>query len=84
MNYWLARFITEVRRKDGTDYPPNFLTQITAAIQRHLPSCNRPTINILKKDGPHFDLFRKALDARMKELKNKGVGVKVNRADPVF
>ena len=84
MNYWLARFITEVSRKDDTDYPPNFLTQITAAIQRPLPSCDRPTIFFWKKDDPHFDLFRKALDARMKELTNKEVGVKVNRADPVF
>ena len=85
LNYWMARFITEVRRKDGTDYPPNTLTQITAGLQRHLrEECDRPGINLLKKDDTTFDLFRKSLDARMKELTNRGVGVKVKRADPVL
>ena len=85
LNYWMARFITEVRRKDGTDYPPNTLTQITAGLQLHLrEECDRPGINLLKKDDTTFDLFLKSLDARMKELTNRGVRVKVKRADPVL
>ena len=85
LNYWMARFITEVRRKDGTDYPPNTLTQIMAGLQRDLrEEYDRPGINLLKKDDTTFDLFRKSLDARKKELTNCGVGVKVRRADPVL
>ena len=85
LNYWMARFITEVRRKDGNDYPPNTVTHITAGLQRHLrEECGRPGINLLKKDDTTFDLFWKSLNARMKKLTNRGVGVKVKRADPVF
>ncbi|XP_062601332.1 zinc finger MYM-type protein 2-like [Saccostrea cucullata] len=81
----MPRFINEIRRKDGTNYPPNTLTNIAAGIQRHLrEECNRPTVNFLKKDDPTFDLFRKSLDSRMKELTNMGVGTKVNRTDPVL
>lgn len=85
LQFWMPRFINEIRRKDGTDYPPNTLTNIAAGIQRYLrEECNRPAINFLKKDDPTFDLFRKSLDSRMKELTNMGIGTKVNRADPVL
>lgn len=30
LNYWLCRFIIEVRRKDGSDYSPNTLINIVA------------------------------------------------------
>lgn len=83
LQFWMPRFINEIRRKDGTDYPPNTLTNI--GIQRYLrEECNRPAINFLKKDDPTFDLFRKSLDSRMKELTNMGIGTKINRADPVL
>lgn len=34
--FWLSRFINEILRKDGTNYPPNTLTNIAARIQRKL------------------------------------------------
>ena len=33
-NYWLSKFETEIRRQDGTDYPPNYITNIILGIQR--------------------------------------------------
>ena len=36
LNYWLSKFETEVRRKDGTDYPPNYITNIISEIQCQL------------------------------------------------
>jgi len=36
MNFWMGRFVTEIRRKEGTEYPPNTFTNITAGLQRYL------------------------------------------------
>ncbi|XP_069138822.1 uncharacterized protein [Argopecten irradians] len=36
LNYWLARFVMEVRRKDGNYFLPNTLTNILSGLQRHL------------------------------------------------
>lgn len=85
LQFWMPRFINEIRRKYGTDYTPNTLADIAAGIQHYLrEECNRPTINFLKKDDPTFDLFRKNLDSRMKELTNMEIGTNVNRTDPVL
>ena len=45
LNFWLQRFILEIRRKNGTDYPPNTLT-----LQRHLCNrCSDRTFNFFKE-----------------------------------
>ena len=36
LNHWLTRFILEVRKQDGSEYPPNSLHHITAGLMRHL------------------------------------------------
>ena len=84
LNHWLARFITEIRRKDGSPYPPNTLYQIAAGIQRHLrDTCGLTDIKFFQKDDPHFSIFRGCLDHRMKELTGQGIGIHAQQADPV-
>ena len=36
LTHWLSRFVVEVRKVDGTEYPPNTLHHIVAGLQRHL------------------------------------------------
>ena len=84
LNYWMERFICEIRRKDGNVYPPATLTQITSALQRHLKNeCGLESINFFQDADPTFAGFRRTLDARMKELTAQGVGVKTKKADPI-
>ena len=33
INYWLARFVHEVRKQDGKPYPPSTMQQIVAGLQ---------------------------------------------------
>lgn len=83
LNFWMQRFIVEIRRKDGSEYPPNTLTQIVAGLQRHLRSvCVGRQINFFKEEDLFFREFRKTLDARMKLLTSQGIGVDKKRADP--
>ena len=37
LNYWLPRFINEVRRTDGNPYPPRSIHQLLAGLQRYMP-----------------------------------------------
>ena len=75
---WLSKFVVECRRKDGKPYPPTSLTQIMAAIQRHMrDELGRNDVNFFSKTDPTFANFRKSLDAQMKELSSKSVGIHI-------
>ena len=73
----MCKFILEVRCKDGAEYPPNSLYQISSGIMRHVRLYS-PSINFYTQ--PEFDTFRRVL---MKRLKGKGMGVAVKRAEPI-
>ena len=60
LDYWLSRFILEVRRKDGNCYPSNTLHQLCYGILRFLREV-KPSIDIFK--NPEFASFHKTLDA---------------------
>ncbi|XP_066288271.1 zinc finger MYM-type protein 3-like [Branchiostoma lanceolatum] len=84
MDFWLARFVWEIRKQDGTPYPPNTLYVIVTALLRHFREelgCH--DMNFLDKKDSRFAEFRKALDARMKELAAAGVGAERRQADPL-
>ena len=84
VNYWLTRFVLEAIRGDGKPYPANSLYSISTGLLRHFrEDFNRCDLNILCKDDPHFQAFRKALDSRMKEMTSAGIGTKRNSADPL-
>ncbi|XP_070581470.1 uncharacterized protein [Ptychodera flava] len=84
LDYWFARFIYEIKRKDGKPYPPNTLTNIAAGLQRYLVDvCDRRDVHLLKKDDGTFKTFQHALEKRKKELIAEGVGIAVKKADPV-
>ena len=36
LQYWLSRFVLEVRKKSGLEYPPNTLHHIRCGLLRHL------------------------------------------------
>jgi len=72
LNYWLTRFVLEVRKKCGNVYPPNTLHHIVMGLMRHLRWSGQPSIDFLK--DPEFAQFRSSLDAEMKRLQQEGVG----------
>jgi hypothetical protein len=83
INYWGQRFVMEVKRQDGKEYPPNTLTQIVSGLQRYLNTeCQRPNINFFRGETQFID-FSKCLHTRIKELHAQGIGIKTNVADPV-
>lgn len=84
MDFWMQRFVHEIRRQDGKPYPPETLKQITAGLQRYLRNEKNMPVNFFKCDDPTFAGFYKALDCRMRELTNEGVGLEKKSASPVL
>ena len=70
MNFWLCKFVLEVRRADGEYYPPDTLYAICSGLNRSLKFFDRADINLLS--NPAFSCFRGVLDAKMKRLRSTG------------
>ena len=79
LNHWLTRFILEVRKQDGNDYPPNTLHHITAGLMRNLRWSGRAQIDIFKDATCTFVKFRSLLDAEMKRLQSERKGAKKSK-----
>lgn len=59
LDYWLQRFVVEIRMKDGKPYPADTLIQICSGIQRYLRGFNQfKDINLYKSDVSTFADFR--------------------------
>ena len=78
LNQWLACFVLEVRKKDGTVYPPNTLHHLVAGLLRHMRGNGRQ-VDFFQDPG--FSTFRASLDAEMKRLAREGVGSKKKQAE---
>ena len=84
MQYWLCRFVLEVRTKKGTEYAPNTLYHLLhiCGIMRYVrTTCEKPEIDFFK--DYEFSQFRSSLDAEMKRLQATGLGSTRKQAEPL-
>ncbi len=77
---WLTRFILEVRKINGSEYPPNTLYHIVNGIMRHVRISNPGTD--FYKDA-EYSGFIASLNAEMKRLQSKGMGSTQKQAEPL-
>ena len=78
----LSVFILEVRKTDGTEYPPQTLHHIVCELMRHnRRNGGKPDINVFQDRA--FADFRKTLNAEMKRLKQTGLGSQAKQAEPL-
>ena len=87
VDYWLATFVLEARRKDGEFYPPNTVRNILAAIFRHmktnLGACNVPNLVDKKEREINYPRLHNTIDGQFKQLRCMGVGVQHTRAQVI-
>ena len=62
LNYWLSRFVAEVRNQEGKPYSPRSIHQILCGLQRHMLHKNPTAPKILNKEDVRFVAFRSAVD----------------------
>lgn len=82
LDYWLSRFLTEVRRVDGREYHGESLYSLLCGLQRHLRSA-KPGLSVDFLSGDEFHSVRSVLNAKMKLLKKSGVGVSKKQAETI-
>lgn len=79
LNEVLHKFYLEVRKQDGSEYEPDSLKVMQAALERHLSAHKYPYSLINSRE---FASSRAVLDAKAKQLRMQGYGKKKNRAQP--
>lgn len=77
IQHWMTRFILEIRKKNGDEYPPNTLHHLICGIMRFLRQNGNPQLDFFK-DAIFAD-FRCSLDGEMKRLQSKGLVLPVDR-----
>ena len=76
--FGVKRFITEICKLDGSDFPAKTLYQIVVCLQFHLESMGF-TWRLL--DDKDFTEVRFTLDNVMKQCVSSGIGIRVKKAD---
>ena len=74
LNGTLERFFAEVRKSDGSEYEPDSLRTMLAALDRHLRQAGA-NFSIIK--DREFDECRKTMNGRAIMLREEGLGMKM-------
>ena len=84
LSYWMGKFVLEVRKKDGSEYPPKSLYALVCCFKRYFKAYGVHDINPLATaDNSVFGDFRRTLDAEMKRLHGQGLGATKCTAEPI-
>ena len=81
LDYTLEYFFCDVRKVDGTRYPPQTLKEIACAIQFHFNNTLKWNISIFK--DKEFKRSRESLDSQMKKGASLGLVKPKKRADVI-
>ena len=79
--FWMECFVCEVRKKaTDDDYPPETIYALVVSLQCHIRSIGkRPEADFFQQ--PAYDNLKRTLDAKMKELTEKGVKREKKKAE---
>ena len=78
--YWMGKFVLEVRKKDGKEYPPKTLYALVCCFKRFF---EQNGVFPLSPGDATFGSFRVTLDAEMKRLHGLGLGTCSKQAEPI-
>jgi hypothetical protein len=78
---WLCRFSTEIRKQDGSPYPPRTINHYLMGLQRYIRAEKKSNLNLLTDSS--FLPLKKLLDTLYRKLHSAGVGCSVQRTQAV-
>ena len=80
LNFAISRFIQEIHKKDGSEYPGKTLRDLVLSIQMYLETQD---MKFKLLDDPDFNQVRNTLDNVMKEKASRGVGTRTKQAQEI-
>ncbi|XP_013380784.1 zinc finger MYM-type protein 2 [Lingula anatina] len=81
LQYWISKFILEVRKENGTEYPPRTLLSLVMGLQSYIRTESKRGIDLLNSD--QFVGLRQVLDSEMKRLSHTGLGCNTKKAQAI-
>ena len=82
LNYWLCRFVSEVRNQKGKPYPPKTVHQLLSGLQRSMMEKNPSSPKFLDRNNVAFRELHRSCDAIYRDLHHQGFGASVSHAVP--
>ena len=80
LNKHFARFIVEVRKTNGENYPPATLYQLLSGLLRYMREVSPQCPNFLDKNDARFRKLHRTMDAVFHDLHAEGIGRQVKHA----
>jgi hypothetical protein len=79
MNSMVSKFILEIRKEDGSSYPPNTLYDLVIYLQQAINRTQNTAYNFL--DDAQFNTIKLVLDAELKQVRSSGIGSTKKQAE---
>ena len=71
LNYWLSRFVLEVRRADGEPYPASSLVNILSGLYRYSKKCSPACPNFMDRRDATFRDLNGAMQVKFRSSERK-------------
>ena len=73
LSKWLSLYVAEIRKQDGSRYPPKSIYMLLTGLLRHMRTFSPLCPNFLDTANQQFSSFHNALDTVFRQLQS-GVG----------
>ena len=80
---WLSLFTIEVRKKDGSRYPPATIHMLLCGLQRTMRRCNKQPFDIFAKKDVRFRHFHGTMESVFQKLHEDGVGAEIKHTEVI-
>lgn len=77
INFWLSRFVAEVRKQNGAPYPPRSIQLILSALQREMLDKNPEVPKFMDQSVTVYRGLHRTCDSVYRELHKQGIGATV-------
>ena len=77
INFWLSRFVAEVRKQNGEPYPPRSIQLILSALQRKMLDTNPEAPKFMDQSVTVFRGLHRTCDSVYREFHKQGIGTTV-------
>ena len=74
LSHWLSLFVSEVRKADGSLYPPKSIYQLLCSILRYMKQQDPFAPNFLQRKDGRFRELHGTCESVFRQLREKGVG----------
>ncbi len=83
VNYWLCRFVDEIRKQDGSELSPRSIHFILAVLQRKMLDVKPDMPKLFVCGSTVFRDLQRACDSTYRKLRSEGIGTEVMHT-PIF